>query len=95
MTPFRDVGDLQVWRKHLHDAVFQNRLETRELVDVIFLPHDNKYRDLELWIFNCVPLMELSVRHLQWIPTTRVLIEGCIDNNIHLSEPLWKRTRQV
>ena len=52
----KDVGDLQVRRKHPHGAVFQNGLE--ELVDVVFLPHDDKHRDLELRIHNRVPLME-------------------------------------
>uniref|UniRef100_A0A0A9BHD0 Uncharacterized protein n=1 Tax=Arundo donax TaxID=35708 RepID=A0A0A9BHD0_ARUDO len=88
MASFWNVGYLQIWRKHLNDAVFQNRLETRELVDIILLPHDNKYWDLELWIFNCLPLIERPVWHLQWILETRLLIEGCIDSKIFLSEQL-------
>jgi hypothetical protein len=58
VASLRDVGDFQVRREHPHDAVFQNGREARELVDVVFLPHDDKHRDLELWILNRVPLME-------------------------------------
>lgn len=56
VASFGDVGDLQVRREHPHDAFFQHGLE--ELVDVIFLPHDQKHRDLELRVFNRVPLMD-------------------------------------
>lgn len=62
MAPFLDVSNLQVWRKHLHDAIFQNGLETRELVNVIFQPHDNKHRDLELRVFNCLPFITRPIK---------------------------------
>lgn len=58
MASFRDVCDLQVRGEFLHNTIFQSRLDPREFEDIIFLPHDNKDWDLELWIFNCLRLME-------------------------------------
>ena len=80
MASFRDVGDLQVRYEFLHYAVFQNRLDPREFVDIILLPHDNKHWDLEFWIFKCIRLMERPAIwsiHIDFVKNHKTSFSDC------------------
>ena len=62
MASFGDVCDLQVWCKLCHDAIFEDGLDPGELEDIIFLPHDNKHRDLESAKHNSLDVVPAEIR---------------------------------